>query len=124
VTRALRAGADGYVTKEHAADVLIDAVRRVARGGRYVCSSVAETLARAVFTSDGEAAPHTRLTSREYRVFELLVRGKRGSEIAAELAVSEKTVSTHKANLLQKMQLGNQTELVLYAARHGIVQVQ
>jgi DNA-binding NarL/FixJ family response regulator len=123
VSRALRAGADGYVTKEHAAEVLIEAVRRVAQGRCYLCSSVAETLARAVASADGNALPHTQLTARESRVFELLVRGRRGSEIAVELSVSEKTVSSHKANLLQKLQITNQTELVLYAAKHGLLPV-
>jgi DNA-binding NarL/FixJ family response regulator len=124
VVRALRAGADGYVTKEHAAEVLIDAVWRVSQGGRYLCSSVAETLARAVAQSDDQAPPHKRLTAREYRVFELLVNGKRGSEIAVELSVSEKTVSSHKASVLQKMRMHNQTELVLYAAKQGLLPIQ
>jgi DNA-binding NarL/FixJ family response regulator len=124
VTRALRAGADGYVTKEHAAEVLIEAARKVAQGGRYLCSSVAETLARAVATSDDSEPPHMRLTVREYRVFELLVNGRRGSEIAVELSVSEKTVSSHKANVLQKMSMQNQTQLVLYASKHGLLPVR
>jgi DNA-binding NarL/FixJ family response regulator len=123
VTQALRAGADGYMTKENAADDLVQAVRRVASGGRYVCSSVAESLAQGIATRDGSAAPHTRLTEREYKIFEMLVAGKRGSEIALELSLSEKTVSTHKANVLQKMRLTNRTELVLYAIRHQLVAV-
>jgi DNA-binding NarL/FixJ family response regulator len=121
VTQALRAGADGYMTKEYAADDLLHAVRRVAAGGRYICASVAESLAHGVATRVEGAQLHDRLTEREYKVFEMLVAGKRGSEIADELSLSEKTVSTHKANVLQKMNLTNRTELVLYAIRNQLL---
>lgn len=123
VTQALRAGADGYMTKEYAADDLLQAVRRVAAGGRYICSSVAESLARGIATRDEGGLLHTRLTEREYKIFQMLVAGKRGSEIAEELSLSEKTVSTHKANVLQKMRVSNRTELVLYAIRNQLLSV-
>jgi DNA-binding NarL/FixJ family response regulator len=121
VTQALRAGADGYMTKEYAADDLLQAVRRVAGGGRYICSSVAEGLARGIVEREGGGQLHTRLTEREYRVFQMLVAGKKGSDIAKELSLSEKTVSTHKANVLQKMDMSNRTELVKYAMRNQLV---
>jgi DNA-binding NarL/FixJ family response regulator len=121
VTQALRAGADGYMTKEYAADDLLQAVRRVAGGGRYICSSVAEGLARGIVEREGGGQLHTRLTEREYRIFQMLVAGKRGSDIAKELSLSEKTVSTHKANVLQKMDMSNRTELVKYAMRNQLV---
>jgi two-component system, NarL family, invasion response regulator UvrY len=123
VTHALRAGADGYMTKEYAADDLILAIRRVAGGGRYVCSSVAESLAQGIAMRDSGDQLHARLSEREYRIFEMLVAGKRGSEIAEELSLSEKTVSTHKAHVLQKMNMTNRTELVLYAIRHRLMAV-
>lgn len=123
VTHALRAGADGYLTKEHAADELLRAVRRVARGERYVCASVAERLALGIVAGDNVEQPHALLTEREYKVFELLVAGKRGHEIADELSLSQKTVSTHKAHVLRKMKASNRTELVLYAIKHRLVAV-
>jgi DNA-binding NarL/FixJ family response regulator len=123
VTQALRAGADGYMTKEGAADEVAAAVRRVAGGGRYVCASVAERLALRIATQDESDVRHTRLSERELRIFEMLVAGKRGWEIAQELSLSEKTVSTHKAHVLSKMEVTNRTELVLYAIRHGLVAV-
>jgi DNA-binding NarL/FixJ family response regulator len=123
VTQALRAGADGYMTKEHASDDLVQAIRRVALGGRYLCPSVAESLALGIATRDAGSQLHTRLTEREYKIFEMLVAGKRGLEIAEELSLSEKTVSSHKAHVLQKMQVTNRTELVLYAIRHRLVTV-
>jgi two-component system, NarL family, invasion response regulator UvrY len=121
ISQALRAGADGYITKENAADELIQAIRRVARGGRYICSSVAEQLALGIASSDHGDRKHARLSGREYRIFEMLVAGKRGCEIAEELSLSEKTVSTHKAHVLHKMNVANRTELLLYAVRHNLV---
>ncbi len=123
ITQSLRAGADGYMTKENAADDLIMAIRRVAAGGRYVCPSVAERLAVGIAMQDSDVQRHTRLSGREFKIFEMLVAGKRGWEIAQELSLSEKTVSTHKANVLQKMNVSNRTELLLYAIKHQLVAV-
>lgn len=121
VSQALRAGADGYITKENAAEELIHAIRRLASGGRYVCPAVAEQLARGISTPEQGELRHTRLSGREYKIFEMLVAGKRGWEIAQELSLSEKTVSTHKAHVLQKMNVTNRTELLLYAVKHQLV---
>ena len=123
ISQTLRAGADGYITKENAADELVQAIRRVARGGRYICSSVAEQLALGIAGADHGERAHARLSGREYRIFEMLVAGKRGCDIAEELSLSEKTVSTHKAHVLQKMNVSNRTELLLYAVRHNLVPV-
>lgn len=123
ISQSLRAGADGYMTKENAADDLIMAIRRVAAGGRYVCASVAERLAVGIAMQDTGDQRHTRLSGREFKIFEMLVAGKRGWEIAQELSLSEKTVSTHKANVLQKMNVSNRTELLLYAIKHQLVAV-
>jgi two-component system invasion response regulator UvrY len=123
ISQALRAGADGYITKEHAADELVQAIRRVAGGGRYICPSVAEHLARGIAAHEPGDLRHTRLSSREYKIFEMLVAGKRGWEIARELSLSEKTVSTHKTHVLQKMNVSNRTELLLYAVKHQLVPV-
>jgi two-component system, NarL family, invasion response regulator UvrY len=123
VSQALRAGADAYMTKENAASDLAAAIRRVAAGGRYICSSVAEHLALGIATNSNGELSHALLSHREHRIFEMLVAGKRGWEIAQELSLSEKTVSTHKASVLRKMNLTNRTELVLYAIRHQLVAV-
>ena len=123
ISRSLRSGADGYMTKENAAEDLVLAIRRVAGGGRYVCSAVAEHLASTIATRDADEDRHTQLTEREYQVFELLVSGRRGFEIADRLSLSEKTVSTHKAHVLKKMRMANRTELLLYAVRHRLVAV-
>jgi DNA-binding NarL/FixJ family response regulator len=122
VTQALRAGTDGYMTKEHAAEDLVAVIRRVAGGGRYVSPAVAERLTLDFVVRQRSDAPrHTLLSRREYRVFEMLVAGKRGSEIAHELSLSEKTVSTHKSHVLQKMNVNSNSDLVRYAIRHQLV---
>ena len=121
ITQALRAGAEAYMTKEDAADELTLCIRRVANGGRYVSSAVAERLALRIATNDNGEQRHSHLSEREYRIFEMLVAGKRGWEIARELSLSEKTVSTHKAHVLRKMNVTNRTELVLYAIRNQLV---
>ena len=121
VTQSLRAGADGYATKEIAAAEMVAAIRRLRAGGRYVCPDVAEHLALGIATNQHGEQRHARLSDREYRVFEMLVAGKRGWEIASELSVSEKTVSTHKINVLRKMNLANRTELIRYAIREQLL---
>ena len=123
VTQALRAGADGYMTKENAADELNLVIHRLFNGSRYVCSSVAERLALGIASPDNGEKKHARLSDREYRIFEMLVAGRRGYEIAQELSLSEKTVSTHKVNVLKKIDVANRTELVRYAIRHQLVAV-
>ncbi|HXU92364.1 MAG TPA: response regulator transcription factor [Gallionella sp.] len=119
--RVLQAGASGFVTKGSMQDILMDAVRRVASGGRYVDPAIAEQM---MFEKvvPGEAAPHERLSERELHILKLFANGKGVNEIAAELFISNKTVSTHKARLMEKMGLKNGAELVRYAADHGLVQ--
>lgn len=121
VMSSLRAGADGYALKDDAAEQLVTAIRYVARGGRYLSPEIAERIATSIPLGSNGRPAHTRLTEREYNVFRLLIAGKRGSEIAQQLALSEKTVSTHKAHVLEKMRLNNRTELVMYAIKHGLI---
>jgi DNA-binding NarL/FixJ family response regulator len=118
--RAIKAGASGYLTKESASSQLAAAIRRVACGGAYISAEVAEQLALGAMPQT-EGLPHTALSDREYQVFRLLVSGKTVSDIGEELNLSVKTVSTHKARLLQKMGVANQTELVHYAIRHRLI---
>ncbi len=119
--RAIKSGASGYLTKDSAPDLLEQALRKVAAGGAYVSAAVAEQLALGAMPG-AEAAPHTNLSDREFQVFRLLVSGRSVTEIATELHLSVKTVSTHKANLMQKLAVPNQSELVRYAIRHGLAE--
>ena len=118
--RALRAGAAGYLNKDSDAAHLIEVVRKVARGGIYVSPEVAEQMARSLMP-EAECAPHTLLSDREYQVFRLIAAGTAVTEIAHGLSLSVKTVSTHKARIMQKMNLANHTELVRYALSHGLL---
>jgi two-component system invasion response regulator UvrY len=118
--RALKAGAAGYLTKESAADDLVAAIRRVAAGGAHVSPETAQRLALDA-GAPPDAAPHTRLSDREFQVFQMIARGVSVSGIARTLSLSVKTVSTHKTRILQKMDLANQTELIRYAIRHNLL---
>lgn len=117
--RALRAGAAGYLTKDSDARQLLAVIRKVAGGGVYLSPAMAERMARELMPAT-EAPPHTLLSDREYQIFELIVRGDSLTSIAERLCLSIKTVSTHKSNLLQKMNMSNQAELIRYAIRHGL----
>lgn len=117
--RAIKAGASGYVTKDSAGTQLVSAIRKVAGGGAFITAEVAEQLALGAMP-DAEGPPHTRLSDREYEVFQLLVAGVTVSDIAERLNLSSKTVSTHKARLMEKLGIDNQADLVRYAMRHGL----
>ena len=117
--RAVKAGASGYLTKDSASMQLVAAIRKVAGGGAYISAEVAEELARSAMPH-AEGPPHAALSDREYQVFQLLVAGKSVSDIATELNLSVKTVSTHKAHVFEKMGLANQAELIHYAIRHRL----
>jgi DNA-binding NarL/FixJ family response regulator len=119
--RALNAGAAGYLTKDSRPDILIAAIRKVAAGGRFIDPSLAEQM---VFESSGSAQrpPHELLSDREFHILRLLVRGMNVNDVADELAISNKTVSTHKARLMQKMDIHSNAELVRYAVAHGLIE--
>jgi len=112
--RAIRAGASGYVTKESATTLLVAAIRKVAEGGLYISPGVAEQLALTLRPA-ADNLPHQSLSDREYEVFGLLVAGATITDIAARLHLSSKTVSTHKARILEKMGMGSVADLVRYA---------
>jgi DNA-binding NarL/FixJ family response regulator len=118
--RAIKSGASGYLTKESAPAQLVQAIRKIAGGGAFISAEVAEQLALGAMPGSEAAAPHESLSDREFEVFRLLVAGTSVTDIASRLKLSVKTVSTHKANLMQKIGLGNQSELVRYALRHGL----
>ena len=117
--RAIRAGASGYLTKESAPGQLVSAIRRLADGRLYISPNVAEQLALDV-QPHGDEAPHKHLSDREFEVFQLLVAGRSVSDIAAQLHLSVKTVSTHKTRILQKMSASSVADLVRYAIRYRI----
>jgi DNA-binding NarL/FixJ family response regulator len=118
--RALKAGASGYLTKDSASAQLIGAIRKVAGGGVYVTERVAAQLLTEV-AAPSDAPPHTALSDREFEVFRLLVAGKSVTEIAGEMHLSVKTVSTHKTRVLEKMSMANTAELVRYAMTQGLL---
>lgn len=120
--RALRAGASGYVTKESDSDVLLGAIRRVAAGGAYVSETVAGLMIRDI-QPNSERLPHHLLSDREFTVFNKLLEGLGLTEIAGELNLSVKTVSTHKTHIQQKLGVGNGAELFRYAVAHGLINV-
>lgn len=119
--RTMHAGAQGYVTKESAGVELVNAIRQVASGRPYITMKVAEQLALNVMPSNSDL-PHKRLTERESEIFNLLAQGKSISSIAASLHLSVKTVSTHKANILNKMGLNSISEIVQYALSHNLIE--
>ncbi|MGD1971619.1 MAG: response regulator transcription factor [Desulfobacterales bacterium] len=118
--RVLKAGASAYVTKTSAPDELINAIRKVFRGGKYIGPSIAEKLA---FQLDAnfEEMPHEALSDREYQVLCTLASGKTVTEIADELSLSAKTVSTYRSRILEKMDMKNNAELIHYAVQNKLV---
>ena len=117
--RAIRDGAAGYLTKESASAQLVEALRKVAGGGAFISSEVAQSLALGAMPG-AEGPLHGSLSDREYQVFLMIAAGKSISDIAASLSLSVKTVSTHKANILQKMNLTTAGELIRYAIEQGL----
>jgi DNA-binding NarL/FixJ family response regulator len=117
--RAFKAGASGYLTKESASTELVSAVTKVAAGGVYVSLSMAERLAQSL-NEPADMAPHQRLSDREFDVFRRIAAGQTITEIANELCVSAKTVSTYKTRILEKMQMPHEAALVRYAIQHKL----
>ena len=119
--RVLKAGAAGYINKESAADELVNAIRKVVGGGKYVSPSMAEKLATVV-GSGYEVQPHESLSDREFQVMCMIASGKRLKEIAEELCLSVKTVSTYRSRILGKMEMENNAELTYYAVKNGLIE--
>jgi two-component system, NarL family, invasion response regulator UvrY len=118
---ALRAGASGYLTKDHSPNQLVEAVRRVFRGGRYVSPTLAERLASRL-GADFAGAPHEELSDREFEVLRRLGAGHTVKEVAAALRLSPKTVSTYRSRLMEKLGVTSNADLVRYASQHGLIQ--
>jgi len=118
--RALKAGAAGYATKDSDPALLLTAIRRVAAGGRYIDPALADRMVFEVGLTESRPL-HTLLSEREFSVFERLAQGANVNDIAQQLALSSKTISTHKARLMQKLKVNSLAELVKYAMEHKLV---
>ena len=118
--RAIAAGASGYLTKDTADEELVTAVTRLMRGGKYFGPQVLEHVVAGLY-QDRDERPHERLSDREYQVLRMIGSGKTVSEIAAELALSVKTISTYRARVLEKMDMRTNAELTHYVVRHGLL---
>lgn len=118
--RSLRAKASGYLTKESASDELIKAIRKVSKGRKYITSSLAEKLAFELEDSSGGSS-HEKLSDREFQVMCMIASGKRVKEIADALSLSVKTISTYRTRILKKMNMRNNSQLIHYAIKSGLV---
>jgi two-component system invasion response regulator UvrY len=118
--RAIKAGAAGFLNKESAPEKLIEALHKIAAGGRYVSAELAEALAVLV-SGDAKGQAHERLSNREFEILKLLASGKTVSQVAQELSLSVKTISTHRMRILKKMDMKTNAELTHYAVRQGLV---
>ena len=118
--RSLRAGASGYIEKSAAPELLLDAVRRIAAGGKYVSAAMAERLTAHVTGEAVTALPHERLSDREFEIFRLLGSGNSVTEIARALNLSVKTVSTHRTHILAKTGLETNADIVDYVVSNGL----
>ena len=117
--RALKEGAAGYLTKQQPPQEVINAIKQIAGGGRYLTAAVAERAAAAL-DDNAPRLPHERVSRREYEVLCMIGLGKSVKQIASELGVSPKTVSTHRARLLRKMRLKTSAELIRYVLQYGL----
>jgi two-component system, NarL family, invasion response regulator UvrY len=119
--RAISAGASGYLTKDTADAELVNAVTKLVKGGKYFGAEVLERVVLSLHP-DREGFPHERLSDREFQVLRMIGDGRTVSEIASELTLSVKTISTYRARVLEKMEMRTNAELTRYAVRHGLVE--
>jgi len=117
--RALKAGASGYLHKDSQPDILLEALSTIAKGGEYLSPAITSLLFKEV-NSDGNGLPHKMLSDREYEVLLYIGEGKSISEIANQLSLSVKTISTYRSRILEKMNLDNNSDLVKYILMHDL----
>jgi two-component system, NarL family, invasion response regulator UvrY len=118
--RALRSGASGYITKDHASDELIAAIRKASSGGKYVSASLAERLISKL-GDDSDKPIHEQLSDREYRIMCMIASGKTPTDIAKELVLSIKTISTYRARMLKKMSMKSNSEIIRYVIENKLI---
>ncbi len=119
--RVLRAGGSGYLTKDSAPEEIVKAIRKVSLGGKYVSAALAEWLAT-LSEADIKKPPHERLSDREFQIMRMIAHGKSVSEIAVQLSLSIKTISTYRTRVLDKMKLRSNAELARYAVEHHLIE--
>jgi DNA-binding NarL/FixJ family response regulator len=118
--RVLKSGASGYMNKETACEQLVQAIRKISTGGKYISPTLAEKIASDL-AADNHLPPHEKLSDREYQVMRKIASGKTVGEIARELCLSEKTISTHRTRILEKMEMKTNAQLTYYAVHHDLV---
>lgn len=118
--RMLKAGAAGYLTKESAGEELVGAIKKIMGGGRYISPALAERMAQ-YLDVDVHKPPHERLSDREFQILRLIASGKAVSQVAKELSLSVKTISTYRTRILEKMAMKNNAEITHYAIHRGLV---
>jgi two-component system, NarL family, invasion response regulator UvrY len=119
--RMLQAGVAGYITKQNAPYSLIEAIRKVTQGGKYISQALADILVSSQ-SSDGNKPGHERLSDREYQIFYMIAQGKKIKNIAEELCISVKTIHVHRRHILEKMGLSNDADIIRYAIQNGILE--
>ncbi len=119
--RSFKAGARGYLTKNHSPEELLSAINRIDNGGKYISQSLAEKLAFDI-DDDSKGQPHEQLSQREYQILCLLGEGRSVSNIAQDLSLSPKTVSTYRSRILDKLQINTTSELIRYVINHSLIQ--
>ena len=122
VLKALRAGASGYLTKESASAELIDAIRKIAAGGKYVSPRLAETVVFGLSGGPPERPRHEALSGRELRVMSMIASGLKPKSIAEQLCLSVKTINSHRARILEKMNIKTNAELVRYVVENKLIE--
>jgi two-component system, NarL family, invasion response regulator UvrY len=119
--RAFKAGASGYLTKESAPEELILALRKISRGGKYVTSSLAEKMAFTITAIRREKLSHELLSGREYEVMCMIASGKTINQISKKLSLSNSSISTYRARILEKMKLSSTPDIIRYVVKHGLL---
>lgn len=118
--RMLRAGADGYLNKESASEKLVSAIRKLAEGGKYISTALTDQLINEI-NAKNSMSRHSMLTNREFQVFIELAKGKRLSDIALEMSLSIKTVSTYRTRLIKKLCVSSNSDIIHYALAHNLI---
>ena len=119
--RALKLGASGYLCKESINEELLAAIKKIAAGGIYISTTMAEIIALDI-NDDRDKLPHEKLSQREFQIMYMLAKGKSVKEIAGELFLSDKTVSTYRMRLLKKMGMKNNSEIIYYALKNNLIE--
>ena len=119
--RAIKAGASGYLTKDSASNMLVDAIHKIYKGGKFISQEVAELLISDIYHEE-EKKSHENLSDREFEIFQLIVKGSSAKNIAKKLGISDKTVGTYRSRVLKKMNMNTNSDLIHYAIENNLVE--